>query len=1242
MATASERAMMGGTGRVEPSECSIFGRWVIALMALVALMSTALAPTAGAAAPGQIGKAWGEFGTGKAQFNSPGMFGVDPVDGSVYASDITSGGTRYRLQKLTAEGEFKASVEVPRWLNDKPSEEKVLAMHGIAVDHEKGLLYMVEGCRVASGLGTCRVFGGVGFNARRILVFKTEPEGEKLVPAATPAFTLPIGAEELYEPQAIAVDPSNHDIVLLAEDSAAHLVVQRISSSGVLGARYTDTANALKPIGGNSPASSLAVGPDGTTYTITGGTAPGSKNTRAWQLPPALTSLEAVPGFVAAAEAEGWGRALQATKSNQLFGGPQLAISPDGDTLYWKEKVIASLTSEPGAMLVRGYSLKGKASTALYGGGEKGGICEITTSRAGLATTGERAVVFDFGPEVEEGKKPAYGVKVLTFGPGGSACPLPTAKFQVNKAKVEEVTVTKGDLVSFDASESETGEQALTKLEWSFGDGTTESSVSPEEGKPPVKTISHRYLKVGKYTAKLKLSTLEEGQFPQPAEVIVNVVGGKPTASFTASNANPAPGEAVKFDASASLDPTGGECTQKEGCKSTGKLKTYIWDFGDGAGSETAEPTIEHAFKNSEPTDVHRTVRLIVVSQDNVESSAAEKTITVKGAAKDPVLKLKINGSGASEVAAGKGSLVEFDAGESELFGATPTKVVWEFGDGDKAEKTGKPAALTITHRYLAAGDFAVRVKVAFEGSAKEPQLERTVHSAAGKPTASFTASTTNPAAAEAVEFDASKSFDPTGGSCTQEAGCPGSSTLQTYHWDFGDGNTEDTSTATAVHQFENSGGSTLKRVVSLTVTSFDGVTSDLSQQTIEVKPGSAPFCTGSDILGVGSELQLTAQAEIWGPGFESGTCSGGPKISYGPSGSLFGLQIWNADGTLGAIKTGAQLIGTDGAPDAGEIANVTGVTASAHLLTIPVAQTSITIVANPPAGCTVDEITNQDLDQVFRGNHAKWSRIASAEGSCESPITRVVRSDASPITTQFKHYLYLVNANPLACTFGGGGPGGKATWQELEPIGEGGAPNTNWPQACEEQKFIGPVVAAGKSGDGAVVNAVNATDGSIGYATTPEVKAHEVPGTTVSVALQNNGWKKLSEATFAPPAVGTEANCSDAYYIVPPEGRRMPTGSGLDVDWSQVFGGRPGSGGLGYSLCMLTYDLAFHGYQAAGFTFKNYKTVHDYLREHVVAQAGQEALTTIGGYYSPVPASGLANKDVLGAARYAAGKITW
>jgi Divergent InlB B-repeat domain/PKD domain len=505
----------------------------VAFIAAIAILIVTLVAAAPAgAAFGQIGSGWGEFGSGKAEFDNPGLFGVDPTDGSVFAGDITADSNHYRIQKLSGEGAFKASVEVPRWLNDKPTEEKILGMHGIAVDHEKGLLYMVEGCRVTLESGNCRVFGGFGFNARRILVYKTAPEGEKLVPAAVPSFTLPIGAEELYEPQAIAVDPSSHDIVLLAENGASHLVVQRISSSGVLGARYTDTTNALKP--GSRPASTIAVGPDGTTYTMTGGIEPGSANTRAWRLPSSLASLEAVPGFAAAAEAEAWPKALLAGRANQLIGGPQLAISSDGETLYWKEKVTASSTTEAGNILVRGYSLKDNETEILFGGGE--GTCEITTSAAGLATAGEHVVVFDFGPEVEEGKTPSYGVKVLTFGPGGSGCPVAEPKLKINGSEAVEVTAAKGATVQFDASGSKFPEGAVAhKVVWKFGDGQEKTVEGEGETGPATLTTSHAYASSGDFTFSMQITLVNSTVgSPPPVERTIHILGAKPNFNLKA------------------------------------------------------------------------------------------------------------------------------------------------------------------------------------------------------------------------------------------------------------------------------------------------------------------------------------------------------------------------------------------------------------------------------------------------------------------------------------------------------------------------------------------------------------------------------------------------------------------------------------------------------------------------------------------------------------------------------------
>jgi len=115
--------------------------------------------------------------------------------------------------------------------------------------------------------------------------------------------------------------------------------------------------------------------------------------------------------------------------------------------------------------------------------------------------------------------------------------------------------------------------------------------------------------------------------------------------------------------------------------------------------------------------------------------------------------------------------------------------------------------------------------------------------------------------------------------------------------------------------------------------------------------------------------------------------------------------------------------------------------------------------------------------------------------------------------------------------------------------------------------------------------------------------------------------------------ATGASANCSAMTY------KRPTGGGGLDLDWSQVFGAKPAIAAGGYPLCMLTYVLAFHGYEAAGFTVGQGSTVKDYVNGYVVTAAGQAAIETDG--YAALPTSGQAQYDILGEARKAAGKIT-
>jgi ABC-type phosphate transport system substrate-binding protein len=400
--------------------------------------------------------------------------------------------------------------------------------------------------------------------------------------------------------------------------------------------------------------------------------------------------------------------------------------------------------------------------------------------------------------------------------------------------------------------------------------------------------------------------------------------------------------------------------------------------------------------------------------------------------------------------------------------------------------------------------------------------------------------------------------------------------------------------------------------------------------------------CTGANIIGEGSSLQRRANVNVWIPAFEGEVCNKEvfPKVEFRSQGSGAGLKAWGALG--GAINRERQFIATDEAPTAAQIESIKKAAGGGNVLVIPVAQTAIAVVVNPPSGCTLANITNSELERVFRGVVTKWSELENAEGAtaCASALKRVVHRDGSGTTYQFKNYLGLINTAGLPCTVNEAE--GQATWKELAPIlnPETGAPNTGWPESCTG-KTLTAVVRPEENGDGAAVRLVNATPGSIGYAALPASEVNEGR----AVKLQNNGLVEIEEATYAEPRIAGVgkgqgiANCAGARYVVPTEGRR--TGTGLDVDWSQVFGANLGIGGTSYPLCTLTYDLAFHGYEAAGFSAAQAMTVRDYVDGYIVL-GGQTALSTSETNYAPLPETiGLAGNNVIAAARFSAGLIS-
>jgi PKD repeat protein len=585
-----------------------------ALIALVAGLCLGI-PGAGAEAFGQL-EVWGAKGTGKGQFNDPApcaVFGVDPVDGSVYAGDSAPGLPGFcRIQKFSASGSFKGSTTIQYASGGTTTHFLV----GIAVDHSRERFYLIE--------------DNGSFVGTDVLRFSTAPDGSQELVSAGSALPLPGSAEALKHPEGIAVDPADGDIVVMGLNATEeHVVILRLSNAGAQEDRFDETGNPLHKSG--RVARSVAIGKEGRVYTVTGRSdEEGKLFTRAWELPADLSELKEVPGFAAAAQSEAWPRGVLSKSYSSIGAGTQLAISPDGDTLYFKENGGSiSTPTEPGEVVVRGYSLSEEKTKVIYGGGEYDegkGACAIATSGAPIGTFGSELLVFDHANEPDEAEETYGPPRVVTFGPGGSGC-VPAAHFKVSPAG----GTTKGEKVGFDAEESDLAGNSLESYEWDFGDGTT-VTVEGEGGEPAGPTTSHRFLAPGEYMVKLKLNLANAAADPPAAEQKVVVAASSPVPFFEVfPGLDPAPGATVEFDAGLSRDPAGGSCSQLTGCDPSFQMQSYEWDFGDGTkAGPNPSPTVTHAFANPGTAPLQRTVTLTVETKDGVKGTTAE-VITVQG-----------------------------------------------------------------------------------------------------------------------------------------------------------------------------------------------------------------------------------------------------------------------------------------------------------------------------------------------------------------------------------------------------------------------------------------------------------------------------------------------------------------------------------------------------------------------------------------------------------------------------------
>ncbi len=619
------------------------------------------------------------------------VMGVDPSEGnSVFVLDEPKqrSGTKryYRLQKFTQTAgtySLSASVEFqetyPKVAVGEEGEAEP-TVEGLAVDPGAGTVYMLAVDLREKKLAVDS--GGPGDAdlpvASTLYAFSTKTEaGAKLVPAPGTkepnekeigVLTGPgeLGSQSvtagkaLLEPHGITVDPVTGEVIILAhvdekgekEDSISnekdHYVLQRISSTGVLGDRYTDKTDKLKEknIQGFTPMphSPIVVSVSGTEHVYIGfdGLA---------EIPLDFTS-SAAPTLLPLSENPS-GHAIEGGVDSAPDGG-RLTASPEG-TIYGANEGVTNEEFSKGEAYAGLTALSG-ADGSLIGwtGGQaphdEDDQCVLTPYNFGerfiSVAAGSEGKVFALAPEFllrqKEGppiieevenppgsgefeiiEKPTFEAlpepffdAVVEFGPGGAGCPpaeatAPVAKVSGLEVKGEE-SVKPGSEVAFS---SHVKQADALKVVWNFGDGS-EETVSEDEFQSTA-SKPHKYTTEGTYTVTETIysddldapeeAVYQAGQLESPTLTVTRKihVGRQPPKAQFSGPAALNVGEAADFE-SLSTDPEG--ATPLE----------YVWNFGDGT-PETARSktsTTSHTYTQA----AAYTVTLTVYDQNGLKA----------------------------------------------------------------------------------------------------------------------------------------------------------------------------------------------------------------------------------------------------------------------------------------------------------------------------------------------------------------------------------------------------------------------------------------------------------------------------------------------------------------------------------------------------------------------------------------------------------------------------------------------
>ncbi|MDH3208737.1 MAG: PKD domain-containing protein, partial [Gemmatimonadota bacterium] len=256
------------------------------------------------------------------------------------------------------------------------------------------------------------------------------------------------------------------------------------------------------------------------------------------------------------------------------------------------------------------------------------------------------------------------------------------------------VTVQVGAAVNFSGTASDS-DGSIASHAWTFGDGSGSSQADPG---------AHAYSAQGTYTVTYR-ATDDDGLQSAPARRTITVNAGAnqaPTATIDSPSGNVTVqvGAAVNFSGTAS--------------DSDGTVASHAWTFGDGSGSNQADPGA-HSYS----AEGSYTVTYRVTDNDGLQSAPATRTITVNAAANQaPTATID---SPSSNVTVQVGAAVNFSGTASDSDG-TVASHAWTFGDGSGSSQADPGA-----HPYSAEGTYTVTYRATDNDGLQSAPATRTI-----------------------------------------------------------------------------------------------------------------------------------------------------------------------------------------------------------------------------------------------------------------------------------------------------------------------------------------------------------------------------------------------------------------------------------------------------------------------------------------------------------------------------------